>query len=205
MFDVLTLRSLLRVADLEDKAMGPIPRDSDALRLLASYLAILRDERAMTPELRRLAATHVHDLIAMAIGATGDGAEVAQECGVRAARLAAIKTDVRERAGDHDLTLAAVAARHRISPRTVQLLFESEGLTFSQFVLEQRLTRAHHMLVDSRHAASTINAIAWAAGFGDLSHFNRHFRRRFGATPSDVRAASSRGAGGPQRPASQRE
>ena len=27
-------------------------------------------------------------------------------------------------------------------------------------------------------------------GFGDLSHFNRVFRRRYGATPSDVRAAS---------------
>jgi AraC-like DNA-binding protein len=28
------------------------------------------------------------------------------------------------------------------------------------------------------------------AGFGDLSTFNREFRRRYGATPSDVRAAA---------------
>jgi AraC-like DNA-binding protein len=44
-----------------------------------------------------------------------------------------------------------------------------------------------------RHAAMTVNAIALVAGFGDLSHFNRSFRRRYGATPSDVRAASPRG------------
>jgi AraC-like DNA-binding protein len=36
---------------------------------------------------------------------------------------------------------------------------------------------------------TTASAVALAAGFGDLSHFNRSFRRRYGATPSDVRAA----------------
>ncbi len=176
-------------ADVEDKAMRLIPRDNEALRLLSCYLAIMRHDRAATPELQRLAATHVHDLVAMALGATGHGAEVAQERGVRAARLATIKADVMERAGEHDLTLAAVAARHRISPRSVQLLFESERVTFSRFVLDQRLARARRMLVDPRYAASTISAIAWAAGFGDLSHFNRNFRRRYGATPSELRAA----------------
>jgi AraC-like DNA-binding protein len=35
----------------------------------------------------------------------------------------------------------------------------------------------------------TISAIAFAAGFGDLSHFNRAFRRHFGKTPSDTRWA----------------
>jgi AraC-like DNA-binding protein len=182
------------VADFEDMAMRPIPRDNEALRLLTSYLAIMRDDRAMTPELRRLAATHVHDLVALAIGATRDGAAIAKERGVRAARLAAIKADVMAHAGEHDLTLAAVAERHRISPRSVQLLFEKEGTTFSQFVLDRRLALAHRMLVDPRHATATVSAIAWASGFGDLSHFNRNFRRRYGATPSEVRAEVPRQA-----------
>ncbi|RVC16943.1 AraC family transcriptional regulator, partial [Mesorhizobium sp. M7A.F.Ca.AU.002.02.1.1] len=30
-------------------------------------------------------------------------------------------------------------------------------------------------------------------GFNDLSYFNRAFRRRYGATPSDVRAAALKG------------
>jgi hypothetical protein len=100
------------VTDLEDRAMRVIPRDSETLRLLTRYLATLRNGHAMTPELRHLAATHVHDLVAMAIGATRDGVAVAQDRGLRAARLAAIKADVMAHAGDRDLNLAAVAARH---------------------------------------------------------------------------------------------
>jgi AraC-like DNA-binding protein len=33
--------------------------------------------------------------------------------------------------------------------------------------------------------------IAFAAGFGDVSHFNRVFRHRFGETPSGIRAAAT--------------
>jgi AraC-like DNA-binding protein len=33
----------------------------------------------------------------------------------------------------------------------------------------------------------TISMIAFAAGFSDLSHFNRTYRRRFGETPSETR------------------
>ena len=139
------------------------------------------------PELRHLVVTHIHDLVAMVIGTTRDGAAVAGERGVRAARLAAIKADIVEHLG-HDLTLVAMAARQHVTPRYVQLLFESEGTTFSEFVLEQRLARAYRMLGDPRYAAATIIAIAFAAGFGDVSYFNRAFRRRYGATPSDARS-----------------
>ena len=40
------------------------------------------------------------------------------------------------------------------------------------------------MLRDPRYAATSISDIAFACGFGDLSYFNRAFRRRYGATPS---------------------
>ena len=180
------------VTGIDDIAMRPIPRGSEALALLTRYLAIVHADVATTPALRHRVATHVHDLVAMAIGATRDGAEIAKARGVRAARLAAIKADVMTRTGERDLTLAAVAARHRISPRSVQVLFESEGVTFSQFVIEQRLARAYRMLGDPRFAGMTVSAVALAAGFGDLSHFNRSFRRRYGATPSVVREVATR-------------
>jgi AraC-like DNA-binding protein len=48
------------------------------------------------------------------------------------------------------------------------------------------------MLSDHRYLHLTIIDIAFSAGFGDVSHFNRVFRRRFGDTPSGVRAAAIR-------------
>ena len=74
-----------------------------------------------------------------------------------------------------------------LAPRYIQRLFEAEGSTFSSFVLEQKLARAHRMLTDVRYATSTISAIAFAAGFGDLSYFHRVYRRRYGATPAETR------------------
>jgi AraC-like DNA-binding protein len=176
------------VGDIEQAATRLIPRDNEALRLLTKYLRILREEPTpTTPELRHLAVTHIHDLIAMALGATRDGAAIANGRGLRAARLRAIKADILEGLGSPELTETAVALRQHVTPRYIRMLFETEGVTFSEFVLGQRLMRAHRMLSNPRFAGVTITAIAFAVGFGDLSYFNRTFRRRFGATPSELR------------------
>jgi AraC-like DNA-binding protein len=169
-----------------------IPADCGALRLLARYLEVLDAPSLATPELQHLAATHVHDLLTVALGATRDAAEVAQGRGVRAAQLRAIKLDVAENLSSRGLSVTDVAARHRISPRYVQILFEGEGTTFTQFVLCQRLARAHRMLTDPRFAHRSIGAVASEAGFGDLSYFNRMVRRHFGSTPSQLRHARVR-------------
>jgi AraC-like DNA-binding protein len=68
--------------------------------------------------------------------------------------------------------------------------FESEGSSFSEWVLGERLVRAHRMLTDPRFAGRGIASVAFDARFGDVSYFNRSFRRRFGATPSEIRAES---------------
>jgi AraC-like DNA-binding protein len=168
--------------------MTAIPNTIEPLRLLAGYIGLLvKDHTLMeTAELRRLAVHHVHDLLAMALGANRDAAEIAAGRGLRAARLRAIKADIAQNfAGD--VTVAALSARHQLSPRYIRRLFESENTSLSQFVLGQRLTRVHCMLTDLRHANRTISDIALAVGFGDISTFNHEFRRRFGLTPSDVR------------------
>jgi AraC-like DNA-binding protein len=129
------------------------------------------------------------------LGPTRDAAETANGRGVRAARLRAIKTDILNGLNLHELSLTGVAAHHGVTARYVQMLFESEGTTFSRFVLDQRLARAHRMLSDPWLAERTISTIAYEAGFGDLSYFNRAFRRRYGESPSDVRSSLRRSDG----------
>jgi AraC-like DNA-binding protein len=178
------------IPGVEDAFVRPVPRDNEALRLLVGYLKILDQQSDLeSPELHRLTVAHVYDLVSLAIGASRDAAAVAEGRGLRAARLRAVKADIAEHLGNGDLSVAEVAARQRLSPRYVQMLFEGEGTTFSQHVLNRRLVCAHRLLADPRSAGLTITAIAFEAGFSDLSYFNRTFRRLYGASPSEVRAA----------------
>ena len=179
------------VADLDAAYGRRIPAQSTALQLLTRYIGILEETETFAgADLRRQVVTHIHDLIALAIGATRDAAEIANSRGVRAARLRMIKEDIANRLDRADLSVAAIAARHRIMPRCVQRLFENEGTTFTDYVLAQRLARAHRLLSDPRRADQKISTVAFDAGFGDLSYFNRTFRRRYGAAPSELRAAA---------------
>jgi AraC-like DNA-binding protein len=89
--------------------------------------------------------------------------------------------------GHHALSIADVARSLQISESYIRQLLAENGTTFTDFVLAGRLTRAHRMLIDPRYADRSISAVAYEAGFGDLSYFNRTFRRRYGATPSQVR------------------
>ena len=181
------------VPRLDDAIMCPISRDNGALRLLKSYVRILNeDPPPATPEIEHLVVTHVHDLVALVIGASREAATIAAGRGVRVARYAAIKADIAARLSDQALAVGSVAARQGITPRYVQMLFEAEGTTFTRYVLNRRLALAHRLLTDPRHARSTVTAVALAAGFGDLSSFNRAFRRVYGASPSEVRAAVRR-------------
>src|SRR5882762_6845034 len=184
-----TLSSL--VADLDAAYGRPIPADNPALRLLTRYIGIIEETESLAaPDLRRQAVTHIHDLMALAIGATREAAEIAKSRGARAARLRVIKEDIANRLDQPGLSVAIIAARHRIKPRWVQRLFESEGTTFTEYVLAQRLVRAHRLLTNPLYVNQKVSTMALDIGFGDLSYFNRAFRRRYGMTPSELRAAA---------------
>jgi AraC-like DNA-binding protein len=179
------------VANIDDTLMQLIPQGNDAMRLLVGYVKLLQVEFShMSLELKTAAGSHVQDLVAMALGASRDAAELANGRGIKVARLLALKTDILANLTRRDLSIETLASRHGISPRYIRTLFEGEEQTFTDFVLSHRLERAHRCLVDPRFAGYMISTIAFKAGFGDLSYFNHAFRRRYGATPSDIRASA---------------
>jgi AraC-like DNA-binding protein len=165
-----------------------IPRETEGLQLLRQDLRALQDLERATPALQQLSVAHIYDLMALTLAATHNAAVAAEDGGVRAARLRTIKDDLAKNLRHGDVSVAAIAARHGVSPRYIRKLFETEGVTFSEYVRDQRLTLAHRLLTDPRSAREKIAAVALAAGFGDLSYFYRAFRRRYDLLPTDVRA-----------------
>jgi AraC-like DNA-binding protein len=181
----------LLLGRLDDTPVHLVPHLTEALNLLVTYANAIADALPLaTAELQRLAVSHMHDLIAATIGATRDGRAIAEGRGIAAARLRAIMTDISAHLGDGDLSVAEIARRHRLTPRYIHKLFENEDLTFSSFVLGQRLSRAHRILSDPRFSDRNISSVAFDVGFGDLSYFNRAFRRRYAATPTEIRRST---------------
>jgi AraC-like DNA-binding protein len=182
------LKSL--VANPEDR-VGHAVRPGPALRLLDGYLQSLTSlEEPPSPELAPIIGVHLLDLVAAALGPTAEAAEIVAKRGMKAARLRAILTEVARRFSDPDFDLDNVAGALGLSRRYVQQLLEETGKSFTEHLVERRLERAFTILNDRRCLHLAIIDIAFAAGFGDVSHFNRVFRRRFGETPSGVRAAA---------------
>jgi AraC-like DNA-binding protein len=176
------------VADIGALFARQTPASNPALRMLVGYLELARSDNVVaTPGLAAAFTGHVCDLLALAIGATRDAAELSRRRGLSAARLHAVKKDVRTHLRRPDLSVRWIAARHKVSARYVQRLFEESGSTFTRFVMEHRLGAAHKALTERPNMA--IHTIAYDVGFSDVSNFNRAFRRRFGCTPSDVRNA----------------
>jgi AraC-like DNA-binding protein len=176
-----------RVPGVDDLVARCIPRDSEGLTLLTGYIGALRKLDQTSPDLCRLAADHVYDLVSLVLGARGDFRDVAQQRGGRAARLAAILQAIERRAGDRNLTALMVAEEFGITPRYVHLLLEETGKTFTHLVLERRLKKAVALLRSPSWRHRSIADIAAEAGFTDMSYFNRAFRRRYDVTPSEIR------------------
>src|SRR5580698_3670279 len=124
------------IADLDAVTTRPIPVNTEALRLLVHYAAMLKEESWITdPHLQSLTANHLQDLAVLAIGATRDASVIAGSRGVPAARLRAIKADIVRNLTDRNLSIETVARRHGITPRYVCMLFDNDATTFSEFVL----------------------------------------------------------------------
>jgi AraC-like DNA-binding protein len=175
---------------LERSDPASLGRDEPAARIIAEYMRLLGDPEAQLDDRAALALLDgfmgtlaVASALQRAGRARREGADL---------RLEALMAYMRCRLGDATLSPASVARAFGLSPRTVHKLFERAETTFSQWLLSQRL-EACAAALETAMPDVRIADVAIAAGFGDISHFNRRFKERFGLTPRQWRR---RGAGG---------
>lgn len=180
-------RKLVQIVapSVEDKAGCVLPR-TELQTLLRSYAEPLLANPTLQGWPTGFIGAHLVDLIGHALEEPNPETEPASTS--KALRAHEITKTILQRLTDPDLTLAAIAQAHRMSERSVQLLLEEQDLTFTEFVIESRLALAHGLLQNPAYDHRTIAHIAVASGFGDLSNFNRAYRRRYGCTPSQTRA-----------------
>lgn len=89
-----------------------------------------------------------------------------------------------------------VAASLRVSTRRLSKIFEPTGTSPAAYLREIRLDKAI-ALMDSADDAPNMTDVAYRVGFGDISTFGRAFKKRFGYTPGERRAARGRLASEP--------
>ena len=89
---------------------------------------------------------------------------------------------------DPDLTAASLARKFRCSERYVHKLFSTTGQTVGEHINYKRLQLCARNLLAARQGR-TIADIAYAAGFRDISYFNRLFKRSHGMAPREFRRA----------------
>jgi AraC-like DNA-binding protein len=95
---------------------------------------------------------------------------------------------------DPSLSAATLARKFHCSERYVHKLFSKTGRSVCEHVNHKRiLVCTRDLLGDSRNR--TIAEIAFAAGFRDISHFNRLFKRSNGASPREFRHAMTSSTG----------
>lgn len=182
------IASLIR--NVYDHLGRAIAADNQGLRLLVRYLRLFDETEPLDDEGARAAVTrHIHDLLALTLGGDEDVREFTAMRGGRSARLQTMKAYIEARLDSLELSPATIARAFQVAPRTVQRLFETDGTSFTEFVLERRLARAYAALGNGNGDRQSIGDVALAAGFNNISYFNRRFRARYGTTPSDIRHA----------------
>jgi AraC family transcriptional activator of tynA and feaB len=150
--------------------------------LTRRHIRQLANDEALDVRQAQTLTENLCNLLALATTTDTAGETVHAE-----AQVHAIQAYCRARLCDPNLSPSRVAGHFGISLRTLHLRFEAIEQSFGKWLLNCRLDQCRHALLDPGQDAHSISALAYRFGFGDLSHFSKSFKARFGHTPRDIR------------------
>jgi len=152
-------------------ALAPLLADAEAAR-----------ERADRQELEGIALAVAGTAVAVAAGI----GQRKREPSGRDAKRVSEAVRLIEAEAERPISIAELAGSTATSPYHFLRSFRAvAGMTPYQFLLR---TRLHRAAVRLRTTEEPVSAIAYEAGFNDLSSFNRRFRRVMGVAPTAYRS-----------------
>lgn len=99
------------------------------------------------------------------------------------------KTWIAEHGGD-EISLGQVAQAVNVSAKYFSEVFSrAAGMPFVEYVSRVRIEKSREMLAEP---GARVSEVAFAAGFGSLSQFNRAFRKFVGQSPTQYRENCAR-------------
>jgi AraC-like DNA-binding protein len=162
-----------------------VAAESAPARMLLAVLRALADEFSNASQVH-LSPASGENVLGFIASAYADDDARASGRGM-AARAGAFRVYVQARLRDPNLKVAEVAAYVGVSERYLRAVLETEGETFSSYLLRERLELCARLLSDASQRHRTITEIAFEAGFSNTSYFGQAFKERFGLTPRDYR------------------
>jgi len=113
-------------------------------------------------------------------------------------RVRAALSCIENALSDPELTASRVAEAQGVSRRRLdQIMVEATGIPVSSQIWQRRLEQAAGDLRDARYTSKTVTQIAFAAGFDDVAHFSRAFKRRYRVPPREWRRGNLSAPGNP--------
>jgi AraC-like DNA-binding protein len=168
-----------------------LSKSSEGLLLLRTYIRALETaKRLKSMDVHATIQRHFFDLAALAFETQTPLGESSLSA-ITAARFYAAEEIIKSRFCEPDISIASVANALKISARYLQRLFHQSDSTFTAYINVLRLDRAHELLIDKQCDGRRISDIALHVGFSDVSYFDRLFKQRFAASPSDIRAEAA--------------
>ncbi|MEJ2416156.1 MAG: helix-turn-helix domain-containing protein [Exilibacterium sp.] len=141
----------------------------------------------LQPEVLRHLEANVLDLLITSLQTHANLGQCRSTDKTVAQRISHIKRLVALHLRNPTLSPDFIAAVAGISTRYLHRLFEREGISISRYILQQRLAACHRALLNHNQYQRSIIDIALEWGFGDISHFHRCFKSRYGVTPRKLR------------------
>jgi AraC-like DNA-binding protein len=155
----------------------------------ALFLDTVRLTIERAPEIneaaRELAGKHILDMLCLSI-VSDDRVLDSNVSPIRASHLHRAEQYIRDNLKNPNLGPQSVAEACGISLRYLQGLFQDSDKSINSFIRDCRLDRCSEDLM-SLTAKGTIAEVAYRWGFADQSQFCKHYRTRFGCSPSDTR------------------